>query len=83
MDSPEDRSPAIIADMVGAVRSRPWITFFMVALAVMGAVLALLFLGDQTPPTRRVLLGAIGGVGTGMLIFATRMIGAFDDDEDD
>ena len=68
--------------MLGAVRSHPWISLSMAMCTIIGAVLGLLFLGDHLSPARRIVGGVIGGLGTGMLIFATRMMGAFDDDDE-
>jgi hypothetical protein len=53
----------------------PAITSIMLACTVIGAVLGCILLSEDWPRARRVLGGAVGGAGCGLLITATRMIG--------
>ena len=53
----------------------PAITSILLACTVIGAVLGCILLGEDWSPARRLLGGAVGGAGCGLLITATRMIG--------
>ncbi|HEY5657231.1 MAG TPA: hypothetical protein VIY27_05535 [Myxococcota bacterium] len=53
----------------------PIITSVMLACTLAGAAAGYALLGEHWPPVRRLLGGAIGGAGCGLLITAARMIG--------
>jgi hypothetical protein len=66
-----------------AARAHPWITAISVLCAVGGAALSWAFELEGLSPLRRLLAGALAGAGIAYLIVATRILGAFAEDEDE
>jgi len=57
------------------LRRHPVITGTIAGLALVGAVLGLLFLSEDWSAPRRALAGAVAGAGTGLVITASRLYG--------
>ena len=53
----------------------PAITSIVLTCTVIGAALGCILLGEDWSRARRLIGGAVGGAGCGLLITATRMIG--------
>lgn len=57
------------------VRDHPVITAVMVGCTLVGAGMGFSLLSGEWSVARRVLAGAVGGAGVGLIVTATRMIG--------
>ena len=58
-----------------ALRRHPVIVGVMVGCVLVGAVLGGAFLTDDWSLARRIAAGGVGGLGVGLLMTATKMIG--------
>jgi hypothetical protein len=57
------------------VAQHPIISAVMLSCTILGVVLGYLLLGEEWSIARRLLGGAVGGAGVGLLLTAPRMIG--------
>lgn len=60
---------------VGFVAEHPIITAILVVCTLVGTVLGYFMLGEEWSVARRLVGGAFGGAGVGLLVTAVRMIG--------
>jgi hypothetical protein len=58
-----------------ALRRHPVIVAVMVGCTLLGAALGAAYLTDDWSLARRIAAGGIGGLGVGLLMTATKMIG--------
>ena len=57
------------------VRRHPFITGTLVGCTVVGAGLGLVYLSGEWSELRRIAAGAVAGVGVGLLLTTTKMLG--------
>lgn len=75
MSRERDRESTEASAWWRVLAEHPVITGFVAACTVGGAILGVLLLTDDWSIARRLLGGAVGGAGVGLLVTATRMIG--------
>jgi hypothetical protein len=63
------------ASRPGVAARHPIISAVMLGCTALGIVLGYLLLGEEWSVARRLLGGAVGGAGVGLLLTAPRMIG--------
>ena len=63
--------------VLDALRAHPWMTAVVVACTLLGLVLGYALLGQDWSVGHRLVAGAVGGAGVGLVIAFTRMLGAW------
>jgi hypothetical protein len=73
--SKSSRAEHATGTRVGCVAQHPILTSVLVACTLVGAALGYFLLGEELSVARRLVGGAFGGAGVGLLVTAVRMIG--------
>ena len=68
---------------LSAIKAHPFITAFVVICTVAGGVAGLYLPFEDWGLARRIIAGAVGGFGCGLIIVTTRLVGAFGDEPED
>ena len=73
--SPDSDRPTALGSAWASARAHPVITATLLVCTALGAVFGFSLLTEEWSAARRILAGGFAGVGTGLLITATKMLG--------
>ena len=64
-------------------KDHPWVTLLIALFGIVGMALGPTLTSQEWPLWRQLVGGLVGGLSCGLIIMATRLMGAFSEDDDE